>query len=329
MIGPSVEVWTSQRRSTRQVPRTRATREAERAADERLASRTRAGGDRSAVSADSADSADGRRPAAGLHGGPGNRAVQRLVADGLVRTRVGPVVQRQQDGSADGGSADRESDGSAGREKLSREERQRLGDLSRAERMERLRELESPTGSEPGVGGYLEHTEENVEAFTTFFESRIPGGIGVEPSDLLVLSSDVSRENPGFEELPPRDRWSEMVPTLRLLGELGTAAGASFDVRSAYRSDVVNALSGGALNSSHMSFAALDVTPTEKRGAFEAVAKQYWWTRGRGESFGLGFYRPGRVHVDTLGFRRWQWKEETREESRARYDRYFPDGGPL
>ena len=186
-------------------------------------------------------------------------------------------------------------------------------ELARNKRMILLGALESPAfsrgttdvqGLDTEGGGYLEASERNVEEFENYFEKKIPEGLELDPGDLLKQSTDLARENPDYEGLPPREIWSQMGPTLELLGEFEEMTGVTFTVESSYRSELVNALAGGALGSKHQSFAGLDLQPSDP-SRFEAFIKHFWHQRGRANALGLGFYRPRRIHIDTLGYRRW------------------------
>jgi len=111
------------------------------------------------------------------------------------------------------------------------------------------------------------------------------------------------RNNP-----PPPTRWSNIVVTLRVLDAFREAHGAPVTIISAYRSPAYNAAVGGAPNSQHLAFRALDFTSPV--GTPEAWAARL--RRMRGRSFpdangravrfigGIGVY-PTRnfVHVDS------------------------------
>lgn len=227
------------------------------------------------------------------------------------------------------------------REKISLAERRRLKRLENPEQMRRLRRIESPTGSQPGIGGYLESTEANQARFVSFFEDAIPDGLDITPEDLFVLSSDVERANRDrdepYRELPPRELWENIVPTLELLEKLGRESGTRFEIKSAYRSDIINGLSDGSADGKHMYFRALDVEPqstdesisdADQQERFEAYVKHYWWSDDAvEENFALGYYRPGRVHIDTHSRRRWPeaWRGEERPTSERRFQRFFGD----
>jgi len=173
-------------------------------------------------------------------------------------------------------------------------------------RRRRLAHIPSPEGMQEGVGGYMPY-ESNVAWFRVFFQHRIPDELDVEPDDLLTTSSDVeaaneNRETP-YRELPPFDLWAELVPTLEVLAEWKRAFPTiTFDVDSVFRSEHVNTLSGGASESQHRGFSAIDFeprAPDEVREKFHAYLRVYYELFGARENLGLNIYSSGRIHVDT------------------------------
>lgn len=208
----------------------------------------------------------------------------------------------------------------AQRQRLSDSEWQALRMAPESQRRSRMGHLESPESEMPGSGGWLHYNQENLQLFRTFFDESM-SALGLAPDDLLVLSSMMTQENPTFRELPPRDLWPNMQQTLQLLAQLRVASGVDFQILSAYRSDLVNALSGGTHGSAHEDFFGLDLRPSHS-ARFHAFIKYYWHVRGRSHRLGLGFYAPARVHVDTRSYRRWEWDEPV-SASRLRYQTVF------
>lgn len=112
--------------------------------------------------------------------------------------------------------------------------------------------------------------------------------------------------------LPPRELWSQMVPTLRALDELREKGILrDFAVTSTYRDPELNRCAGGSSGSKHVFNAALDV---RLEGAESDLARQaqireqlceFWKTRGSALNLGLGLYASGQIHLDTQGWRTW------------------------
>jgi peptidoglycan hydrolase-like protein with peptidoglycan-binding domain len=246
-----------------------------------------------------------------------------LTVDGV----VGPITWNTLNrvpGAGDGRLPDGPRAAASGRKKLSKREYNKILGLSSARKKKLVRNLVSPSGSQPGVGGWREYNTTNLSRFRSYFAPAMPPGL--TPEDLTVLSTTFARENPAYRELPPEDLWPNMKRTLLLLRDIGDLSGTRFKILSAYRSDVVNALSGGVAKSAHMDFSALDVKPLGDQVKFEAFIKHYWHQKGKERRFGLGFYRRGRIHIDARRFRRWgseSWKKEGRGTSLKRYQKYF------
>lgn len=104
--------------------------------------------------------------------------------------------------------------------------------------------------------------------------------------------------------VPPRSQWNAIKPTLKLVAELQAAGmldGAG--VASAWRSSEFNDCEGGSLRSRHLGNNALDFDIAG--GTDVAALCSYWRLHGTTKRFGLGFYSPTAIHVDTSGFRTW------------------------
>ncbi|MFZ1744168.1 MAG: D-Ala-D-Ala carboxypeptidase family metallohydrolase [Pontixanthobacter sp.] len=119
--------------------------------------------------------------------------------------------------------------------------------------------------------------------------------------------------------IPPRENWDRIVPVLALLRDEIKPQIGEVEVESSYRTQDFNACIGGASESKHLDFAALDliaVTPTANPDLFGklcAIHKQL----GPASKFGLGAYfnsaKPaqasGRFHVDVSGYRSWGYSK--------------------
>lgn len=104
--------------------------------------------------------------------------------------------------------------------------------------------------------------------------------------------------------VPPRADWARMKPTLELIADL-RAVGIldTATVASAWRSPTFNRCEGGSSASRHLTNNALDFDIQGRIDVRRLCA--YWRTRGAARKFGLGFYSPTEIHVDTSGFRTW------------------------
>ncbi len=105
--------------------------------------------------------------------------------------------------------------------------------------------------------------------------------------------------------VPPAAAWPDMVATLEVVRDLKASAVLPDPVAvSGWRSEAFNRCEGGSARSRHLRNAALDLD-ANLTTAQAARLCRYWRERGRRLRFGLGFYSPTRIHVDTGGFRTW------------------------
>ena len=138
------------------------------------------------------------------------------------------------------------------------------------------------------------------------------------------LSREVPREGWSARELttmpkapgapvaiPPRSLWGNMVPTLRLLGELRRRMGNEPLALRAYRPpDYDRAVAGGG-TSLHTYFAAIDIRHPDRRRLASTAARLV--LDRPDESIGFGVYgagpsgSPSNIHLDT-GWRRRTWE---------------------
>lgn len=98
-------------------------------------------------------------------------------------------------------------------------------------------------------------------------------------------------------KLAPRELWVNILPTLKIADDLRDWVGGPVMITSGYRDDRYNLEVGGAKDSLHKCFNALDVR-AGKRTPLEVYS---WLTRHpRAHEMGLGYY-DGFVHMDTRG----------------------------
>lgn len=94
-----------------------------------------------------------------------------------------------------------------------------------------------------------------------------------------------------------------MPATLALVRDL-RAARVVVDpaVASSFRTSAFNRCEGGSAKSRHLANNALDF---DLETAADRRLCAWWHAHGAKHRFGLGFYSPTRIHVDTAGFRTW------------------------
>ena len=100
---------------------------------------------------------------------------------------------------------------------------------------------------------------------------------------------------------PPRALWDNLVPTLRIVDALRGHLGKPCRILSSYRSPDYNRAVGGAPQSQHLQFNALDIAFDGVRIGIVYAILQAWRKEGKFTG-GLGFYpSSGFVHIDTRG----------------------------
>jgi len=125
-----------------------------------------------------------------------------------------------------------------------------------------------------------------------------------------------SRCGTDYFAVPPREKWAEIIPTLKLIRDEIIPVTGPVEVVSAWRSPEINLCVNGAKASKHLSFAAVDLVATDFKdrdtlfGDLCALQARI----GRSRQMGLGAYydpdrsawnRAGRFHIDTSGYRTW------------------------
>jgi uncharacterized protein YcbK (DUF882 family) len=124
-----------------------------------------------------------------------------------------------------------------------------------------------------------------------------------------LLRSDTDWRWCGVEpfDVPPKPLWPHMVPTLKLIRDEVQPLVGSVEALSVFRGEAINTCIGGASQSQHMRFYAIDMRPlggsTRKQLIEKLCALQA--RKGKALNMGLGIYKGTRFHIDTAGFRRW------------------------
>ena len=132
-------------------------------------------------------------------------------------------------------------------------------------------------------------------------------GVGnIVPVEQLLISARQPAKCPERQfEIPPKSLWANVAPTLRLvkaLKESGIIKPTA--ATSAYRSVHSNDCSGGAKGSMHLTNNAIDINIDDSSAQTHALC-EFWRKQGAAYRFGLGFYNPTAIHIDTSGHRTW------------------------
>lgn len=152
-----------------------------------------------------------------------------------------------------------------------------------------------------------------VANYQRYLKQRL-GKYAVPPMwQLLTTARDWQGCHQEQFEVPPQALWENILPTLRLYAKLkhqGILPNSS-QIRSTYRNPELNACAGGASNSSHKYYQAIDIWVPEYEGdtaslqQMNAALCQYWRYQGAEDNFGLGLYKSGAIHIDTAKYRTW------------------------
>lgn len=191
--------------------------------------------------------------------------------------------------------------------------------LSRLELLLVAEHVEGVEGNEPpgGDGGGAEGLESASSALAApssaaqELEAFIDG-LGFASFRGRELTPYWSRTRGGVRnDVPPRELWKNIVPTLAVLQRFRNETGAPVRILSTYRSPDYNRAVGGATASQHLRFGAIDFTTTVGTPAqWAARLRSYRGKRfpdpHKGTEFefhgGIGVYTASRfVHVDTRG----------------------------
>ena len=146
-----------------------------------------------------------------------------------------------------------------------------------------------------------------VRAFRSYLAAQ--GLAEVIPVWQLIRTSSSWRDC-GAErfEVAPRDKWDNIVTTLKFVRDEVAPAVGEVEALSVYRNESLNRCSNGAPASAHRMFFALDLKPVSENvsraGMISRVCAAH---RRSGSAYntGLGFYSGLRFHVDSHGFRKW------------------------
>lgn len=162
---------------------------------------------------------------------------------------------------------------------------------------------------EPGYRNWYLATPRHamqVAAFNRYLTTYEVGGI-VPTWQLLRTASQWRRCAGAPFEVPPVAEWPNVVQTLRYIRDYVVPAVGPVEPVSAYRNPLLNACAGGAPQSSHQHFQAVDLVPLRpiSREQLMRTVCAAHLRRGGAYQVGLGFYAFLRFHIDTTRFRKW------------------------
>ena len=131
---------------------------------------------------------------------------------------------------------------------------------------------------------------------------------GIVPTwQLLRTATSWQRCGGAPFEVPPLSEWPHIVQTLRYINDYVIPTIGPVEAVSAYRNPALNVCAGGAPESAHKHYSAIDMVPLRQTTREELMRRlcAVHARRGTDYSVGLGFYAFLRFHVDTTKYRRW------------------------
>ena len=145
-----------------------------------------------------------------------------------------------------------------------------------------------------------------VTGFNNYLITYNVGGV-VPTWQLLRTASSWLRCGAEPFEVPPLAEWPNIVQTLRYINDYVVPAVGPVEAVSAYRNPHLNGCAGGAPESAHKHYSAIDMVPLRPitRVALIQTLCAVHARRGLPYGVGLGFYAFLRFHVDTTKYRRW------------------------
>ncbi|WP_395622933.1 D-Ala-D-Ala carboxypeptidase family metallohydrolase [Sphingomonas daechungensis] len=146
----------------------------------------------------------------------------------------------------------------------------------------------------------------SVRAFNAYLEQYDVGGV-FPTWQLLRTATSWQRCGGQPFEVPPTSEWPHIVQTLRYVRDYVIPAVGPVEPVSAYRNPALNACAGGAPESAHKHYSAIDMVPLRQttREDLMRTLCRVQARRGPDYQVGLGFYAFLRFHVDTTKYRRW------------------------
>jgi hypothetical protein len=145
-----------------------------------------------------------------------------------------------------------------------------------------------------------------VKAFNDYLTQW--GVAGIVPTWQLLRTA-TAWEHCGAQpfEVPPVAEWPHIVQTLRYIHDYVIPTVGPVEPVSVYRNPALNVCAGGAPESAHMHYSAVDLVPLRPITR-EQLMRELCVVHGRrglDYGVGLGFYAFLRFHVDTTKYRRW------------------------
>ena len=162
---------------------------------------------------------------------------------------------------------------------------------------------------EPGYRSWYMASPAHRIGVTSFNNYLVTYGVGGIVPTWQLLRTATSWQRCGAQpfEVPPTSDWPHIVQTLRYINDYVVPAVGPVEPVSGYRNPLLNVCAGGAPESAHKHYSAIDLVPlrpTTREDLMRTLCVVHA-RRGLNYGVGLGFYAFLRFHVDTTKYRRW------------------------
>ena len=162
---------------------------------------------------------------------------------------------------------------------------------------------------EPGYRNWYVATPAHATSVKAFNDYLVQYDVGGVFPTWQLLRTATSWQRCGGQpfEVPPTSEWPHIVQTIRYVRDYVIPAVGPVEPVSGYRNPTLNACAGGAPESAHKHYSAIDMvplTPTTREQMMRTLCRVQA-RRGLDYQVGLGFYAFLRFHVDTTKYRRW------------------------
>jgi len=162
---------------------------------------------------------------------------------------------------------------------------------------------------EPGYRSWYLGDPARAVQVRGFNDYLVGNGVGGILPTWQLLRTATSWQECGAQpfEVPPTEDWPHIVQTLRYVRDFVVPAIGPVEAVSTYRNPALNVCAGGAPDSAHKTYSAIDMVPLRPttREAMMTTLCGVHSEHGEAYRTGLGFYAFIRFHIDSTKFRRW------------------------
>lgn len=165
----------------------------------------------------------------------------------------------------------------------------------------------------PADSTYIRFKQTHLESIQQLDSLLTMDGRTTSSDRLLQQGTDYIEVGLPAFAVPPETLFTNILPTLRVLEEEIEPLIGEVMVVSGYRTRKYNSAAGGADQSRHLYFDAVDVVPVTRipERILKRRLRQFWYEKGEEFNLGLGLYGHSRFHIDTWRYRNWgNWPDE-------------------